>query len=47
MGWRRAGDNSLKFDAATEGLKIRDWLNYWVEVFWVELPADLIPAQSK
>lgn len=35
MGWKRTTDNALKFDVATEGEKIWNWLAFWSSVFWV------------
>src|SRR5262245_21625442 len=38
IGWERTQDNSLKFDAATEGEQIFKWIAFWQTVFWTRLP---------
>jgi len=40
MGWERTQDNALKFDAATEGKTIFDWIDFWHTCFWTRLPAE-------
>ena len=42
MGWERTQDNSLKFDAATEGKKIFRWVDSWHSVFWTRLPSEYV-----
>ena len=39
MGWERTQDNSLKFDAETEGLEILKWIDLWQTVFWTQAPS--------
>jgi hypothetical protein len=40
MGWERTQEHSLKFDAAIEGVKIRNWIDLWFAAFWVRLPTE-------
>jgi hypothetical protein len=47
MGWERTQDTNLKFDAATDGVKIRNWIDLWLAVFWVRLPDEYVtPPQA-
>jgi hypothetical protein len=46
VGWERTQDNNLKFDAATDGVTVLDWIDYWHSVFWTELPAEYLPPQA-
>jgi hypothetical protein len=43
VGWERTQDNSLKFDAATEGERILNWIDLWHTVFWARLPTEYLP----
>jgi hypothetical protein len=46
MGWERTKDNSLKFDAATEGRQIFEWIDFWHMAFWTRLPAEYLSPES-
>ena len=37
IGWERTLDHGLKFDAATEGVKILSWIDLWYAVFWTKV----------
>jgi hypothetical protein len=46
MGWKRTTDNALKFDVATEGETIWNWIDFWSSAFWAELPEEYVPPPS-
>src|SRR5262249_41389423 len=46
MGWARTHDINLKFDAATEGKQIFNWIDFWHTVFWTRLSDEYL-SQSQ